>query len=237
MRRSVGVVLVLMAVWLACPARSVAFQWPEIQADPTPLIIQGPAGEIFRFVKTGETTCGRYSMADAVIPAGAGPPPHIHHWTDEWFYFPDGGIVIFMSEETYPDVNVVPGYQVPKGHVHRYRTKPGDLFYGPRYYIHGFVNDTQTTRRLIFVWTPDKVTEYFREVGQIITDINTLPPISDRNKELFASQAPKYGINQSRRLDEYVAQWSDTTQAADPHGAELMALLANDIKGQVKPCK
>lgn len=238
--RKLGYLLALLLVLAGCQSaasRRATFRFPDIQPDPNPLIIQGPAGEIFRFVKTGATTCGRYSMADSTIPAGAGPMPHIHHWTDEWFYFPDGGIVIYMSDRTYPDLNVVPGYQAPKGRVHRYHTKPGDLVYGPRHYIHGFTNESAGTRRLIFVWTPDRITDYFREVGQTVTDVNRLPPIAERNKQLFVSQAPKYGINQSSRFDEYVSGADDDLHPMDNRAAELQALLANDIKGQVKPCK
>lgn len=219
-------------------APSLKHPFPNYQPDPKPMIIQGPAGEIFTFTKTAATTCGKYTIADSVIPPGAGPMPHIHHWTDEWFYFPDGGITIYMSEKTYPDVKQVPGHELPKGVVHRYRTQPGDLIYGPRYYIHGFNNMAKNNRRLIFVWQPDKISDYFKEVGQLVTDPKKPPKIDDRNKVLFVTQGPKYGINQSSSWGEYVDGEGDySMKPGDNHAKELDALLANDIKGHVKPCK
>jgi len=222
----------------AMAAHSEKYSFPNYQPDPKPMIIQGPAAEIFRFTKVAATTCGKYTLAEAVIPPGTGPMPHIHHWTDEWFYFPDGGITIYMSDKTYPDVKKVPGHELPKGKVHLYRTQPGDLIYGPRFYIHGFNSVSKNNRRLIFVWTPDKVSEYFKEVGQLVTDPKHPPKIDDRNKALFVSQGPKYGINQSASWDEYVdGKGTYDMDPGDNHAKELDALLANDIKGHVKPCK
>jgi mannose-6-phosphate isomerase-like protein (cupin superfamily) len=228
--------LILLAGGLS--AQSQKYKFPDYQPDPKPMVIEGPAGEIFTFTKVAATTCGRYTMADSVIPPNAGPPPHIHHWTDEWFYFPDGGITIFMSEKTYPDLKQVPGYQLPKGKVHKYRTRPGDLIYGPRFYIHGFTNEAKDNRRLIFVWAPDKISAYFKEVGQAVPDPKHPPAILDKNKQMFVSHGSKYGINQSSSWGEYVEGQGDySMKPGDNHAKELDALLANDIKGHVKPCK
>lgn len=247
MRRvAFGALLVLLSAagWLLAgsahvsPPSSTAYKFPEYRKDPKPMIIQGPAGEIFTFTKIGKTTCGRFTIAESVIPPGAGPMPHIHHWTDEWFWFPDGGITIYMSEKTYPDLKQVPGYQLPKGVVHKYRTQPGDLIYGPRYYIHGFNNDAKDNRGLIFVWKPDKISAYFREVGQLVKDPNNPPPIAERNKQLFVSRGPKYGINQSASWNEYVEGAGDyTMKPGDNHAAELEAMLAADNARNGGPCK
>jgi hypothetical protein len=143
-----------------------------------------------------------------------------------------------MSEKTYPDVKQVPGYQLPKGKVHKYRTQPGDLIYGPRFYIHGFTNEAKDNRRLVFVWAPDKISEYFKEVGQAVPDPKHPPAINEKNKEMFVTHGPKYGINQSKSWGEYVDGPGDyAMKPGDGHGKELDALLANDIKGHAKPCK
>ncbi|HSE49916.1 MAG TPA: cupin domain-containing protein [Terriglobales bacterium] len=238
MRRfALGALLVTLFLG-AASAQSMKYKFPDYKKDPKPMVIQGPAGEIFTFTRVGATTCGKFTIADSVIPPGAGPMPHIHHWTDEWFYFPDGGITIYMSEKTYPDLKQVPGKQLPKGKVHKYRTQPGDLIYGPRYYIHGFNNEAKDNRRLIFVWTPDKISEYFKEVGQLVTDPKNPPPIADKNKQLFVSQGPKYGINQSASWGEYVDGPGDyTMKPADNHAKELEALFATDAKRNGGACK
>src|SRR3984885_13634684 len=101
------------------------FVLPQIKEDPNPLIIQGPAGEIFRFVRTGASTCGRYLMAKATIPPGGGPMPHIHHWTDEFFVMPEGGFTLFLGTQLYPSSMLEPGRNAPKDHIALVATQPG----------------------------------------------------------------------------------------------------------------
>lgn len=84
-------------------AKAESFKFPDVKPDPNPLRILTPAKEQFTFIKTGATTCHQYTMVEAIIPPGAGPLPHIHHFTDEWFYFPEGGITLGMSMEASPD--------------------------------------------------------------------------------------------------------------------------------------
>lgn len=208
-----------------------SFTFPKVTPDPKPLQILGPAGERFRFIKTGETTCGKYVIAEAVIPPGTGPMPHVHTLTNEWFYTPDGGITLEIGEHPYKSITEIPGDTAPKDFLHLAQTAPGDIHYGPQYIIHGFMNQTDQPKRLTFVWAPDAgVTEYFRSVGQPLPDYNNPPAINPKNKELFITQAPKYGINQSANFFQYIENvvpvnyaFSDT----DPHLKELNELLSN----------
>lgn len=228
MRRALSVILTALLA-LAVPAAAdtiTPHAFPHYTPDPHPLMILGPAGEIFSFQKTCATTRGWYALAYAVIPPGAGPLPHVHHYTDEWFYFPDGGITIEMGEHRYPTMGMIPGKTAAKDTFHEVETKPGDIFYGPRYIIHGFFNDTTKTHHLIFVWTPDDgVVDYFREVGQHITDPNHIPPINEANKELFVKHAPKYGINQSSSYDQYIGHNVKGMPPMDAHLTELDNLI------------
>jgi mannose-6-phosphate isomerase-like protein (cupin superfamily) len=223
---------VLIGVYTAA-ASDEGSKFPDVKSDLAPTYVQGPAGEIFTFLKTGRSTCGTYVMADGVIPPGAGPFPHVHHFTDEWFYFPDGGLTIEMGVREYPDINIIPGKNAPKDHLYLYNTRPGDIVYGPRYIIHGFHNRTNKSHRLVVVWSPaDKpgvdITDYFLEAGQVLTDPKNPPPIGAQNKELFVTIAPKYGINQSSSLDEYVSATSYEMPKMDNHYRDLVKLLAPD---------
>lgn len=219
-------------------SKSNGFSFPKVVPDPNPLQILGPAGEIFTFVKTGATTCGSYVMAEAVIPPGAGPLPHIHHFTDEWFYFPDGGIVLEHSSQQFPDLKKIPGENAPKETLHFIKTKPGDLYHGPRYYIHGFFNESDSPKRLIFIWTPDDakvgITAYFKAVGQQIKDIKRIPEISPLSKLLFVSEAPQFGINQSHDFWQYVSDIDFDFPQMDVHQEQLQKLLAPDLVGAPK---
>lgn len=213
------------------PKHTSSFAFPYVKPDPYPVIVQIPEGAINNFTKTGSSTGGSYALAYVTVPPGTGPAPHIHHWTNEWFYYPEGGIVMFSSDEAYPDPTKIPnGFQLPKTRMRRYLTKPGDLIYGPAYYVHGFRNEGNVTRPVILVWTPDKISQYFFEVGQIVTDPCKMPPIGDLNVQRFVSEAPRFGINMSSYWDEYVESWTDDWQPAlgmAANAQELLDLLAN----------
>jgi mannose-6-phosphate isomerase-like protein (cupin superfamily) len=215
------------------PVFAAEFSFPQVTPEPKPLQILGPAGERFRFVKTGKTTCGKYVIAEAIIPPGTGPMPHVHIRTNEWFYTPDGGITLEMGEHQYKNVKEIPGKNVPKDTLRLKATQPGDIHYGPQYIIHGFMNQTNEPKRLTFVWTPDAgVTDYFKAVGQPLPDYDNPPPINPKNKELFINQAPKYGINQSRSYYQYIENVIPTNYAfseseLDSHFKELVTLLTD----------
>lgn len=85
------------------------FNFPEISKEANSPIILGPAGETFDFIRTSKETCGKYLFAKLVVPPHVGPPPHVHHWTDEWFYAPNGGFVMFMGQNLYPDLKLASG--------------------------------------------------------------------------------------------------------------------------------
>jgi hypothetical protein len=146
-------------------------------------------------------------------------------------FFLKVGSYCFRSDLQYPDPSQIPdGNQLPKANMHRYHSKPGDLIYGPRFYVHGFCNEDNVTHPMIFIWRPDRISEYFFDVGQILTDPCRRPPISDVNKRLFVSEAPRYGINQSADWDDYVASWTDDWQpplGMNANGQELLDLLGN----------
>lgn len=213
------------------PASSgLPYTFPHITPEKDPLLILGPAGEHFTFAKTCKSTNGSYALATATIPSGAGPIPHVHHWTDEWFYFPDGGITLEMGDQRYPNTAFVPGANAPRTTLHLLKTKPGDVVYGPRYFVHGFFNDTSETHNIIFIWAPDDgIVDYFREVGQHVKSFAHVPPINEKNKELFVSKAPKYGINQASSYDQYVAGIDRTPMQMemDPELERLNKLLTS----------
>jgi hypothetical protein len=189
---------------------------PQIETEN----ILGPAGEIFKF-----TTCNRgdlgFSLAYGTIPPGAGPLPHVHHYTNEWFWTPEGGIQLLESVGEYPDLNFPPTLEDAGNDVlYSLDAQTNQVFYGPKYHIHGFINKTTETHPLVFIWMRDKssppyplndggIREYFQEVGIPIKDLNNLPAIPEEAKKAFITSAPKYGINQSAFFDEYIKGLSD----------------------------
>ncbi len=194
-------------------------------------MVQGPAGELFNFTKIGYTTENSFALAYVNVPPNAGPPGHIHRWTNEWLYFPEGGIVFFTNYQQYPDLDQIPnGCQLPKTDMHRYLTKPGDLIHGPPFYVHGYRNEDNVSHPVINVWAPDVISQYFINAGQVLTDSSKVPPVGAVNKKLFVAIAPLYGISMSPYWDEYAASWSDDLQpplGMNASGQELLDLLSN----------
>jgi len=206
-----------------------SFEFPSVKPEPNPLKILTPASEYFTFIKTGDTTCHKYTMVDAIVPPHVGPLPHIHHFNDEWFYFPEGGITLEMSSEASPDINLIPGFNAPKQKLHLVKTTRKSLFYGSRFYMHGFFNNTDSPKRVIMVWSPDDenvgMSSYFRAVGQHILS-SEIPEVNQKNKELLVSEAPKYGINQSTSPEQYVSGTDyNFPHHANNHKQELVSLL------------
>ncbi|HCE5828603.1 TPA: cupin domain-containing protein [Pseudomonas aeruginosa] len=184
------------------------FRFPEIAKDAKEPVVLGPAGETIEFIKTGATTCGRYLFAKVIVPPTVGPPPHVHHWTDEWFYAPNGGFVIFMGTNEYPDLEKPPGDGAPKDTLQIMKMRPKELFYGERYIVHGFENPTEEPQELYIVWTPDtpdvSILPYFLNAG-----VARNPDIPDQKPDFMSrirlvSMAPEYGINQSSSFWQYV---------------------------------
>lgn len=206
-----------------------SFPTPKLQ---NPERILGPAGEIFEFSTCNRSDLG-FTIANAQIPAGAGPLPHIHHYTNEWFWTPQGNLELFQSANEYPDLNK-PATNDQSGRTTLYTlaTSPNQVVYSPKYHVHGFVNTSSETRPLTFVWIRDQtsppypfndggIREYFQEVGIPIKDIEKLPPITDEARQKFVTLAPKYGINQSNYFLKYASGVSSQPTAA-------LANLSND---------
>lgn len=214
-------------VWAMNSIEDVPF--PKIEK---PEQILGPAGEVFTFA-----TCNRgaqgFTLADAQIPPGAGPLPHIHHYTNEWFWTPQGGLELFQSVQEYPDLaHPATGDDAGRAKIYTVDTVPNQIVYGPKYRVHGFANITTEARPLTFIWLQDSsspdypykdggIREYFQDVGIPISDINHLPPITDQAKEEFVTHAPLYGINQSDYFQKYVAE-------VDNHPPLILAKGSND---------
>lgn len=179
--------------------------------------ILGPAGEIFDFATCNRGELG-FTLANAQIPPGAGPLPHIHHYTNEWFWTPEGGLELFQSVSEYADLEH-PALGTDRAKIYTVDTQPNQIIYGPKYRVHGFANVTDQTRPLTFIWIRDDsspaysfndggIREYFQDVGIPIKNSKKLPAITDQAKQEFVTHASQYGINQSYYFFEYVSEVS-----------------------------
>ena len=169
-------------------------------------------------------------MAEALVPPGSGPLPHFHENYDEWFYFPKGGITLFVDpDHTYSDLSKIPNKTAPGADIQLIETKPKSLYYVPRGHIHGFYNSSDKPVEMTFVWAPERISDYFRNTGQTVTQFPSDFKVDATRLESFVNDAPLYGINQSQYFMQYIhsiKQATPQTIAADDHITELTDLLS-----------
>ena len=84
-------------------------------------------GNEIEFMLTGEQTADSLTVGLASVPAGNGPPPHVHSAEDEMFIIVEGQYRVYLDGEW---TTVDPGTIVylPRGSVHTFQVvgeKPG----------------------------------------------------------------------------------------------------------------
>ncbi len=185
-----------------------------------PLRILTPANEIFEIASCSSKDIG-FAITTAQIPPGAGPMPHVHYYINEFFWPQKGGLELFHSEKKFPDMNKPPTMEAAgRAPIYSLATQPKQVIYSPHTFMHGFVNPTTETLPMVMIWVRDEIApdfeyhdggmrEYFSAVGPHITDLNNLPTVTDAQRNAFVTQAPKFGINQSAFMMQYVTTVSD----------------------------
>jgi quercetin dioxygenase-like cupin family protein len=139
------------------------------------LAFLGP-GDSYRFLVTGAESGGSYFAMEAIVPAGGGPPPHIHRNEDETFYVIEGEVEFLLGD------------RLIKGTA-------GDFVNVPRGTVHRFHNAGSAQARLIVTFTPAGIEKFFEETLERATHPDQLPP--DNVQEVaarYAEAAPRYGI-------------------------------------------
>ena len=223
--------------WLTWPkasnAQTLGIPFPNYTPSPEPELIIGPPGEQFTFTRTGKNTDNRFTMAEALVPPGSGPLPHFHENYDEWFYFPKGGITLFLDpDHTYSDLSKIPNKTAPGADIQLIETKPKSLYYVPRGHIHGLYNSSDKPVEMTFVWAPERISDYFRNTGETVKQFPSDFKVDATRLESFVNDAPLYGINQSQYFMQYIhsiKQATPQTIAADDHITELTDMLSTPL--------
>jgi len=86
---------------------------------------------------TEAETAGSFSLWEAVVPPGAGAPPHTHDREDEAFYVQSGELLIEFEDEPTP-----------------HRVTPGGFFFGARGRRHAFRNVGDQPARVLILSAP-----------------------------------------------------------------------------------
>jgi quercetin dioxygenase-like cupin family protein len=120
------------------------------------------AGDTYTLKANGDSTNGSLAVAEATVPPGGGPPPHVHYGSDEAFYLIFGELEFIDGD-------------------HTLRAGPGDFLFVPRGIRHGFVNKGLHTARMVFLFTPAGVEGSILDFGEDARPGEQAPPWHPEN--------------------------------------------------------
>jgi quercetin dioxygenase-like cupin family protein len=143
--------------------------------EPTEGRTIGIVGDIYRFLATSEETGGRYSMFEATVLPGGGPPPHIHRREDETFYVLEGEITFQVGDE-------------------RRVAKSGTFVHMPIGILHAFKNETSQPAKMLISFAPAGLEEMFFEVGKDLAEGETPDEPSPEEIKKLLEAADRFGI-------------------------------------------
>lgn len=124
---------------------------------------------------SSETTAGRVTVVEHLAPKGSGPPVHVHHREDEWFFIMEGELTFWVG-----------------GRIIEART--GSFVYGPRDTPHTFTV-TSPQARSIVVTEPAGFEKFMRALGEPAKAL-TIPPagIPLPSRDRIMAAAAEFGL-------------------------------------------
>lgn len=119
---------------------------------------------------SGRDTGGDLCIYDTIRHEKGGPPLHLHHSQDEWFYVIKGEFIVRVGEMTY-------------------NLKPGDSAFAPRKIPHSFAKITEDEAQMLVLFQPaGNIEEFFLKMSEMGKDIQKNQEVV--LKELFV----QYGM-------------------------------------------
>jgi quercetin dioxygenase-like cupin family protein len=134
------------------------------------------AGDRYTIKTSGRDSGGAFTLIEALVPPGGGPPPHIHSREDEAFYVLDGEVTFHADGNSF-------------------KATDGAWITLARGSRHHFRNDGSTLAHMLILASPAGIDEYFLEAGTPAEAGHTQPvlPTPEEIARLIAL-APKYGV-------------------------------------------
>jgi len=125
----------------------------------------GVLGARTTFKVMSEQTGGAYALLEQQVPAGHGPPLHVHRHETEMFYILEGSFEFRVGDETIP-------------------APAGTTVVGPRDIPHTFRNVGPGAGRLLLTVIPGRFSDYFLDVDDV----------PDKNKAAIIALCAKYDV-------------------------------------------
>ena len=131
-------------------------------------------GGLYEIKVSGAESGGAVTLVEMTIPAGMGPPPHLHAEA-ETVYVLDGTLRLHI------------GNDVLEG-------GPGSVFHIPKGKLENFEPAGESVR-ILAVYTPGGIDKFFEEIGEIAPSRIVPPPMtSPPDFERLAATALRYGL-------------------------------------------
>ena len=132
-------------------------------------------GDTLTFKAVGEETREALMLLEGTIAPQQGPPPHIHHRVDEYYYIVEGEFEILDGDRTFT-------------------ASTGSFVHIPKGTVHCFKNVGEEPGRLLVLFTPAGMEDFFFEAGMPAQPGGTAPPFGAEEIERTLAAAPKYGM-------------------------------------------
>jgi quercetin dioxygenase-like cupin family protein len=136
-------------------------------------------GDTLTFKATAETTGGTLTAIECEAAPGGGPPPHIHENEDESFYVLDGRFEILLGDKLL-------------------RAGPGDYAFVPRGTVHRFANVGDDVGRILILFTPGGLEQFFRTAGTPAASDAPAPPVNAAEIVRTDAAAARHGLRITR---------------------------------------
>jgi quercetin dioxygenase-like cupin family protein len=127
----------------------------------------------FTFKATSESTGGELFVMEALIPAGFGPPLHVHHNEHEALYVLEGRLEVACGSD-------------------RFEAPAGSFAFLPSGVAHTFRVIGDTPARVLGIAVPGGLEEFFREVGRP-AEGSALPPQEPIDVVALGQAAARHG--------------------------------------------
>lgn len=153
------------------PASNTHVVMPRFLAKPR--IFQTGGGDQLVMLRTPEDTCGLYQLSETIAPYDAGPPPHFHFASSEWFFVSeDSDFRIYGTKEYNPLLpGQLPGVNAPVPVMGSMTLTKGEIAYSPKGTVHFWHNESKSKepiRGFYNVWSPaNGVTNWFDGVNSV----------------------------------------------------------------------
>ncbi|WP_162467293.1 cupin domain-containing protein [Streptomyces cavernae] len=132
-------------------------------------------GDTYTTLLGAADTGGELSLAEAVVPAEAGPPPHTHHGESETFILLEGALHVTAGDE-------------------EFEVEPGGVVYVPKGVRHSFRNiSPEQPARMYFLYLPGGMDGMFQEIGRPGVRGQVGPPLDPADVVAMGAVAEKYG--------------------------------------------